>query len=249
MKRLRLTACLAILFPIFATAQIPVSDVDLTRFYLRIGASSVHPDDSHTSLKYYLFQDWELYRTSWETDDDTTWNISGVWRPLPYLGVELMHVGDSGHPLSLGNFRARPGRDNIHFGRFSLSSTNLFVNWYMTDLDCLGQPYLGIGVNYSDYHDDHLYPEFQNYLINSGMATGPGHFGVGHSWGVTAQLGVDWRLGWGKMRSWLINAAVIYVDSSVDAEVTFPTTLGYERLYSDFNTDPWTFNLGVTYEF
>ena len=51
------------------------------------------------------------------------------------------------------------------------------------------------------------------------------------------------------MRSWLINAAVIYVDASVDAEVTFPTTRGYERLYSDFNTDPWTFNLGVTYEF
>ena len=249
MKSLRLAVCLAFLFPLFAKAQIPVSDVDLTRFYLRLGASFVYPDDNNTSLKYYLFQDWELYRTHWEIEEDTTWNISGVWRPLPYLGVELLYVDDSDHSLLLQNFRARPGRDNIHFGRFSASSANLFVNWYMTDLDCLGQPYLGIGVNYSDYYDDELYPEFQDYLISSGMATGPGHFGLGHSWGASAQLGIDWRLGRGFMRSWLINAAIIYTDSNIDAEVTFPTSLGYERLYSEFETNPWTLNLGITYEF
>lgn len=249
MKKLKLAVCLVFLFPFITQAQIPVSDVDLTRFYVRVGASFVYPDDNNTSLKYYLLQDWQLYRTKWEIEDDTTWNVSGVWRPLPYLGIEMLYVADSDHSLLLQNFRARPGRDNIHFGRFSASSANLFVNWYMTDLECLGQPYIGVGLNYSDYYDDDLYPEFQHYLQGSGMATGPGHFGITHSWGASAQLGIDWRLGRGFMRSWLINAAVIYTDSNPDAEVTFPTTLGYERLYSEFETNPWTLNLGITYEF
>ncbi|MCK7596205.1 hypothetical protein M0G74_02860 [Microbulbifer sp. CAU 1566] len=250
MKKLKLAATLVLLFPLLAKAQIPVSDVDLTRFYVRAGASFVYPDDNNTTLKYYLLQDWELYRTHWEIEDDTTWNVSGVWRPLPYLGLELLYIGDSDHSLLLQNFRGRPGRDNIHFGRFSASSANLFVNWYMTDLDCLGQPYIGIGVNYSDFYDDDIYPEFNHYLFGSGMATRPAAaFGMTHSWGASAQLGIDWRLGRGIASSWLINAAIIYTDANSDTEVTFPTSDGYERLYSDFEVNPWTLNLGITYEF
>ncbi|MBB5210976.1 OmpW/AlkL family protein [Microbulbifer hydrolyticus] len=249
MKKLRLAAILMFLFPVFANAQIPVSDVDLKRFYVRLGASFVYPDDDATSLKYYLLQDWDLYRTKWDIEDDTTWNVSGVWRPLPYLGLELLYVGDADHSLRLENFRAYPGRDNIYFGRFSMSSANLFVNWYMADLDCLGQPYLGIGVNYSDFYDDELNPEFQRYLMGSGLSNGLAKFGMGHSWGASAQLGIDWRLGRGIARSWLINAAVMYTDADTDGVITYPTEPGYDRLYSDFETNPWTLNLGVTYEF
>jgi len=249
MHKLRLAAILVFLFPVTASAQIPVSDVDLTRFYLRVGASAVYPDDDITSLKYYLLQDWELYKTKWDIEDDTTWNVSGVWRPLPYFGLELMYIGDADHSLQLENFRAYPGRDNIYFGRFSTSSANLFVNWYMTDLECLGQPYIGIGLNYSDFYDDELNPEFQKYLIASGTSTGLAKFGVGHSWGASAQLGIDWRLGRGVARSWLINAAVIYTDTDTDGVVTYPIAPGYDRLYADFETNPWTLNLGVTYEF
>lgn len=250
MKKLRLAVTFALLFPFLAQAQIPVSDLDLTRFYLRLGASFVYPDDNNTSLKYYVVQDWELYRTSWDIEEDTTWNVSGVWRPLPYLGLELLYVGGADHSLRLKNFRGNPGRDGIHFGRFTASSANMFVNWYMTDLNCLGQPYIGIGVNYSDFYDDNLNPDFQQYLVNSGMATGPGKLGIGHSWGASAQLGLDWRLGRaGALSSWLINAAVIYTDADTDAVVTYPVNPGYERLYSNFETNPWTLNLGVTYEF
>ncbi|WOX04611.1 OmpW/AlkL family protein [Microbulbifer pacificus] len=249
MKILRLAASLIFIPPLLASAQIPVSDLDLTRFYLRMGGSFVYPDDDGTPLKYYELQDWQLYRTNWDIEEDTTWNVSGVWRPLPYLGLELLYVGDADHSLHLENFRAYPGRDNIYFGRFSTSSANLFVNWYMTDLDCLGQPYLGIGLNYSDFYDDELNPEFQRYLMDSGMAAGLGKLGMGHSWGASAQLGIDWRLGRGFASSWLINAAVIYTDTSTDAVVTYPVSPGYERLYSDLDTNPWTLNLGITYEF
>lgn len=249
MMRLRLAAILLFLFPFYAKAQIPVSDVDLTRFYLRVGASAFYPNDHATSLKYYLFQDWELYKTKWEIEEDSGWNVSGVWRPLPYLGLELLYTDSADHSLLLKNFRAYPGQDNIHFGRFTTSSANLFVNWYMMDLECLGQPYIGIGVNYSDFYDDDVYPEFKNYLINSGMSNGRAYFGMRHSWGASAQLGIDWRLGRGLTRSWLINAAVMYTDANSDGIVTFQTPEGYDRLYSNFETNPWTVNLGITYEF
>ena len=247
MKKLKLAAAVASLFPALSLAQIPVSEVDLTRFYLRVGASFVYPDDDNTSLKYYLLQDWELYKTGWEIDDDTTWNASVVWRPLTYLGVELLYIGGAEHTLDLTNFRGYPGRDNIAFGEFSASSANLFVNWYWLDETCLGQPYLGIGVNYTHFYDDALNREFQGYLVDSGMAVGPGKFGMGHSWGASAQIGIDWRLGHGS--AWLINAAAIYTDANTDAVVTYPASPGYERLYSDFEYNPWTLNLGVTFEF
>ncbi|WP_299595446.1 OmpW family outer membrane protein [uncultured Microbulbifer sp.] len=249
MKKLRLAAILVLLFPVYANAQISVSDVDLKRFYIRLGASFVYPDDNATSPKHYLLQDFELYQTKWEIEEDTTWNTSAVWRPLPYLGLEVLYVGGSDHSLHLENFRVYPGRDNIYFGRFSMSSANLFINWYMNDLDCLGQPYLGVGVNYSDFYDDELNPEFQRYLMGKGMTSDLSKFGMGHSWGASAQLGIDWRLGRGIAQSWLINAAVIYTDASTDGVVTYPTNPGYDRLYSDFDTNPWTLNLGITYEF
>ncbi|MFV8781398.1 OmpW/AlkL family protein [Microbulbifer sp. SA54] len=247
MKKLTLAAAVALISPAVTLAQIPVSDVDLTRFYVRLGASFVYPDDDNTSLKFDVLQHWELYRTGWKIDDDTTWNVSGVWRPLNYLGVELLYIGEATHGADLTRFNAYPGRDNIHFGRFATTSANLFVNWYMTDETCLGQPYLGIGVNYTDFYDDELNPEMQRFLMDSGLATGLAKFGMGHSWGASAQLGLDWRLGHG--RAWLINAAVMYTDTDTDGAVTFPISPGYDRLYADFEYSPWTLNLGVTYEF
>ncbi|WGL16165.1 hypothetical protein PVT68_15500 [Microbulbifer bruguierae] len=247
MKKLKLAASLALLSPALTLAQIPVSDVDLTRFYVRLGASFVYPDDDNTPLKYYVLQDWEFYRTGWDIDENVTWNISGVWRPLPYLGVEAMYIGSPDHSLTITNFRAHPGRDNIEFGFFTTSSANLFVNWYWQDESCLGQPYIGIGVNYTDFYDDELDPEMQRYLKTSGMATGLSKLGIGHSWGASAQIGIDWRLGHG--RRWLINAAAMYTDADTDAVVTFPTRPGYGRLYSDIEYNPWTLNLGITYEF
>ncbi|WP_295798087.1 OmpW family outer membrane protein [uncultured Microbulbifer sp.] len=247
MKKLKLAAAVALLFPALCVAQIPVSELDLTRFYLRVGASFVYPDDDNTPLKYQVLQDWDLYRTGWEVEDDTTWNASVVWRPLSYLGLEMLYIGGADHSLDLTNFHGYPGRDNIAFGNFSASSANLFINWYWMDETCLGQPYIGIGVNYTHFYDDELNAEFQNYLIDSGIAAGQGKLGAGHSWGGSAQLGLDWRLGHG--RTWLINAAAIYTDASTDAVVTFPVNPGYDRLYSDIEFNPWTFNLGVTYEF
>ncbi|WP_288131174.1 OmpW family outer membrane protein [Microbulbifer sp.] len=252
-KAAGLSAVLALTLSLITTpsarAQIQASDIDLTRFYLRLGVSFVYPDDDATSLKYYLLQDWELYRTHWEVEEDTTWNISAVWRPLPYAGLELLYINGADHSLTVENFRAYPGRDFIKFGRVASSSANLFVNWYMLDDDCLAQPYLGIGVNYSDFYDDALNSDFQHYLQDSGISTGPAKFGMGHSWGASAQLGIDWRLGRGRASSWMINASVMYTDANTDGVVTYPISPGYDRLYSDFETNPWTLNLGVTYEF
>lgn len=247
MKSLRLTAALAFFSPFYASAQIPVSDVDLTRFYLRLGASFIYPQDDATALKYDLLQHWDLYNTRWKIDDDTTWNFSTAWRPLPYFGLEFLYIGGAEHHADLTRFSYYPGRDNIRFGDFKTTSANLFANWYMTDETCLGQPYLGVGVNYTDFYDDKLDRQFQDYLVDSGLAVRSSYFGMGHSWGVSAQLGLDWRLG--QDRSWLINGAILYTDADTDAQVIFPTKPGYERLYFDYDYNPWTLNLGVTYEF
>ena len=99
MKKLRLAAILTLLFPLFASAQISVSDVDLKQFYLRLGVGVVYPDDEATSPKEYVLQGSDLYQTTWDIEEDTTWNISWVWRPLSYVGLEILYVGGSDHSL------------------------------------------------------------------------------------------------------------------------------------------------------
>jgi outer membrane protein W len=230
-----------------AMAEVTVGNINLGNFIVRMGASYVRPDEDSTALKFAVLQHWDFYDTSWEMDSDITWNISGVWKPLENWGVELMYIGSADYDITLTRFKGFPGRDRIHLGDFAASSSNVFINWYPLNSTCLVQPYMGIGLNYTDFHDESLHGEMQFFLVDSGLATGGGSFGLGHSWGATAQAGVDFNFG--RDRSWLVNAAVLYIDSDSDVLITFPTQPGYDRLYADFDYNPWVINLGVGYRF
>ena len=247
MKLTRLIAILALILPMGVQAQQDWREVDWGDFILRLGGSYIHPDDNATSLKYVVLQHWDLYNTSWEFDSDITWNISGVWRPMDNWGIELMHINGAQYDVDLDRFTGIPGQHLIELGEFKASSTNAFVNWYGLDSLCLGRPYIGIGVNYTDYHDVKLSREFSNYLIDSDLATRRGKFNLGHSWGWAAQAGVDFNFG--PDIPWLANLAVLYFKSDTDARVTFPTRIGHDHFYADVDYDPWIINLGVGYKF
>ncbi|WP_323845389.1 OmpW/AlkL family protein [Microbulbifer magnicolonia] len=233
--------------PPLASAQQDWREMDWGDFIVRLGGSYIHPDDESTSLKFRVLQHWDLYNTSWEIDTATTWQISGVWRPMEQWGVELLHINGAEYDVDLDYFTGTPGRELIELGDFKATSTLAFANWYMLDDTCLGRPYLGVGINYTDFHDVSLSGEFSDFLINSGLATGRGNFNLGHSWDWAVQAGVD--LSFGRNSPLLINAAVLYFLSDTDATVTFPTELGQNRLYAQFDYDPWIVNLSFGFKF
>jgi len=247
MKWMRFLAAIWILLPPLAGAQPDWREMDWGDFIVRVGGSYIHPDGEATSLQFRVLQHWDLYNTTWEIDSTRTWQISGVWRPMENWGVELIHINGADYDVDLDYFTGIPGRELINLGDFKATSTLAFVNWYILDSTCLGRPYIGAGINYTDFHDVDLSGEFNDFLVNSGLSTGRAQFNLGHSWDWAAQAGIDFSFN--RESPLLVNASVLYFWSDADATVTFPTELGQDRFYAQFDYDPWVFNLGVGYKF
>lgn len=64
------------------------------------------------------------------------------------------------------------------------------------------QPYVGLGINYTNFFDE----ETTGPLAGSDLS-------LDDSWGVAAQVGLDWMLG----DTWFVNADVRWIDINTDA--------------------------------
>jgi len=238
---------LALILSPAAQAQQDWRDVDWGDFIVRAGGTYVHPKADSSTLQFSVLQHWDLFRTKWDQDSDTTWNISAAWRPTEHWGVEFVQLFDAHYDVDLLRFNANPGRDSIKLGRYSARSSNLFVNWYPLGPNCLGRPYFGVGVNYTDFRSEHLDREFNHFLVDTDLATGIGDLSLGYSWGWAGQIGMD--LTYNSQSPWLANIAVLYFDSDTKTRVTFPTKPGTDHFRAQLNYDPWVLNLGVGYKF
>ncbi|WGL17485.1 outer membrane beta-barrel protein [Microbulbifer bruguierae] len=221
-------------------------------YVVRVGASWIDPDDGDDQLK---FRDTWL-NEGFDVDADTTWNISGAWLPAEHWGVELMYIGETNHDMELE--RVRDGNliydiDSYDVGSFDASYANAFVNWYILPSTCMGRPYVGIGVNYTDFSDEGFSRRFNDLLIDEDLILTDASVGMGHSWGVTGQVGVDFRFG--RDSAFLVNAALLYIDTDSDFNVYYKDPRSDDpaltRRVSVNNMDfsPWVFNLGVGYSF
>ncbi|WP_158078558.1 OmpW/AlkL family protein [Microbulbifer mangrovi] len=252
MKKTRILTPLAIAVAALISAQHAAADMwSDGDFVVRVGASWIDPDDGDDQFR---LSD-GYYGANFDVDADTTWNISGAWLPVEHWGVELMYIGDTKHDLDIDGVYFNNGPspvlpDRYRVGGFDAAYSNAYLNWYPLSRDCLGQPYVGIGVNYTDFSDEGLRRQLRDD-INSDPNIGIRNvdMGLGHSWGFTGQLGVDFRFG--RDSAFLVNAAVLYIDADTDL-TTYYTDNFDDRRYSvteSVDYSPWVFNLGVGYSF
>ncbi|MFD1218072.1 MULTISPECIES: OmpW/AlkL family protein [Microbulbifer] len=251
MKMTRVLTPLAIAISALVSAQqASAAWWDEGDYTVRVGASWVDPSDDKNNLR---LSD-RYHAVDMNLDTETTWNISGVWKPVEHWGVELMYVGATEQDMKIR--RIRSGNQiisggNFKLGQFDASYSNAFVNWFPLSEDCLGQPYVGIGVNYTDFSDESYSRDVNDVLIDSGETLNGASLGLGHSWGVVGQVGVDFRFG--REDSFLVNAAVMYIDADTDFN-TYYRTAEFPRVtqkltVNDIDYSPWVFNLGVGYSF
>lgn len=251
MKIIRATHTLVFAVLAMAGAQQVTANTGYTAdtFLVRIGVSYVDPDEDSTNFVFDDLLAPGFFGAELDIDEEWGGNISAVWLPVEHWGLELMFTGGVNHDADLRRFRGLlPVTDKMHLGSFDVQMSDLFLNWYFLDPSCLGQPYVGIGVNYTDFHDEDLSSVASQYLIDNHGAIDFGSLGMGYSWGVAAQAGIDFMFG--RDSQWLGNASIIYRDVDVDQiNISFPVPDGGNRLIADFDYDPWTLNLGVGYKF
>ncbi|WP_160153155.1 OmpW family protein [Microbulbifer sp. ALW1] len=253
MKMTRVLTPLAIAVAAMVSAQQAAADMwSDGDFVVRVGASWVDPDDGNDQFR--LSDD--LLGLNFDVDSDTTWNISGAWLPVEHWGVELMYIGATDHDLDITGIRdgnVTYSTDRYRVGGFEASYSNAYLNWYPLSRDCMGQPYVGIGVNYTDFSDESLRGELRDFINDPdvGLDVRNVDYGLGHSWGFTGQIGVDFRFG--RDSAFLVNAAVLYIDADTDL-TTYYTNVALEgrprlSVTDDVDYSPWVFNLGVGYSF
>ena len=222
-------------------------------FMVRVGASYITPNSEQVSFVDQSFQYFDAFRARIDPDDEWGWFINGEWKPMDHWGVELSYIdGDSHEGGDNRGFFSIAGFDGEirDLGEFEPEMSTVSVKWYPLDPSCLVQPYMGVGINYTDFSGEKFNGVRRSELRDLGLR---GDFSLGNTWGYTWQVGADFYFGHDS--AWLINVAAIYVDSETDMSFTVYDDGTLDRDYffesysGDYQYSPWTFNLGVGYRF
>lgn len=140
------------------------------------------------------------------------------------LGIELLAATPFSHDVSLKGVGKIADTKQL--------PPTLVAQYYFGDAQSALRPYIGVGVNYTNFYDS----EFTNDL--NGALT---DLSLSNSWGVAGQVGLDYQLS----KNWLVNASVWYMQISTD--VKFKLAGAPVKIETDI--DPWVYMVSIGYTF
>ena len=140
------------------------------------------------------------------------------------IGIELLAATPFSHDISL------PGVGKI--AETKQLPPTLVVQYYFGNAESKLRPYIGGGVNFTNFYDNEFTNDLDGALADLSM---------GNSWGLAAQVGIDYQVN----KNWLVNASVWYAQISTDVKFNLggsPTTI-------ETDIDPWVYMVSVGYTF
>lgn len=192
-------------------------------FIVRIGPALIEPNDSSDDVE-------GIPGTEVAVDNNVTLGFTIGYMLTSNIGVELLGVTPSPHDL-----RGRQAIGALNkIGEVDVFPPTLCLQYYLGNSPTF-QPYIGAGINYTHFSNEDTSASLETAL------GGSTDLDVDDSWGLAAQVGVDVSIN----DSWLVNAAIWYVD--IDADATLST--GAVDRDVDIEIDPWVFFIGVGKKF
>jgi len=161
-----------------------------------------------------------------EVGEDTQVGLTLTYMYTDNIGIELLAATPFKHQITgtLGLAEA-PVADTTHL------PPTVTVNYYPEMADSPFQPYVGAGINYTNFLDT------QSHLTNTNVD-------LDSSWGLAAHAGVDYAI----TENWSLNAAVWYIDLSTTATLSSIGAGGLDSTV-DVDIDPTVYMVGVSYKF
>ncbi|MGL4858652.1 MAG: outer membrane protein OmpW [Enterobacteriaceae bacterium] len=217
MKKLSL-ACLiaAVMAPSFASAH-KAGD-----FIVRGGTATVRPNESSD----------KVLGGELTVNNNTQLGLTFGYMVTDNFGVELLAATPFNHKIGLSSAEGIGSIATVK----QLPPT-LMAQWYFDTPNKSLFPYLGVGVNYTNFFD----ASFNNNVKNDPELK-LHDLELDDSWGVAVQAGLDYKL----TDDWLINASVWWID--IDSTAKFKDGAG-NRYSIDTRIDPVVFMFGVGYTF
>lgn len=175
---------------------------------VRAGVASVQPDESMEAGS-------TLDTLNAGLDNNEQLGITASYMLTSNIGVELLAATPFSHDIPL------PGANTV--AETKHLPPTLSLQYYPMDAKSALQPYVGVGVNYTTFFSE------ESTL---------GDLKLDDSWGLAAQVGVDYAIN----ENMVLNAAMWYIDIDSDASLN-GADIGTVQI------DPMVYMLGVGYKF
>ncbi|MEL4279468.1 MULTISPECIES: outer membrane protein OmpW [Shewanella] len=185
---------------------------------VRAGAVTVAPNESSANV---------LNLGEFSVDNDTQLGLNFGYMLTDNFGIELLAATPFSHSVSL----PAPGVGEI--AETKQLPPTLVAQYYFGDAQSKLRPYVGVGVNYTNF--------FDNDFNAHGKSLGLSNLSMSTSWGLAAQVGLDYQFN----KNWLVNASVWYAQISTDVKFT----AGTDQYVFETDIDPWVYMVSVGYTF
>ncbi|MGE6435761.1 outer membrane protein OmpW [Shewanella baltica] len=181
---------------------------------VRAGAIVVAPNESSDDV---------AGKGEFQISNDTQLGLNFGYMLTDNFGVELLAATPFSHDVSLGGTKIADTKQ--------LPPT-LVAQYYFGNSQSVVRPYIGVGVNYTNFYDNEFTNDLGGALTDLSMTT---------SWGLAAQAGVDYQVN----KNWLVNASVWYAQISSDVKFK----LSGDTVVIGTDIDPWVYMVSVGYTF
>lgn len=199
---------------------------------LRAGAITVDPHEDSGDI-YVGALSTSVPGTKATLDSDTQLGLNFAYMLTDNVGIELLAASPFTHDVGVAGMPGGFASLNGKLGELKHLPPTLSLVYYPLDSKSAFQPYVGAGINYTWFFDDKL----------SSEAEGKGFSGLDmkDSWGLAAQVGMDYML----TENVMVNAQVRYID----IDTTGTTSFGGAKVKVDVDVDPMVYMVGLGYKF
>ncbi|WP_405119976.1 OmpW/AlkL family protein [Pseudomonas leptonychotis] len=199
---------------------------------VRAGAITVDPQESSGDI-WVGALDTDVAGTKATLNSDTQLGLNFAYMLTNNIGIELLAATPFSHDVGVKGMPGAFAGLNGKLGELKHLPPTLSVVYYPLDSSSAFQPYVGAGINYTWFFDTELSSEAQDKGF-SGLD-------MKDSWGLAAQVGMDYML----TDSIMLNAQVRYID----IDTTGTTHILGDKVKVDVDVDPFVYMVGLGYKF
>jgi len=194
---------------------------------IRGGLANVVPDESSSNI--IVGSDLGVNLT---VGNDTQLGLNIAYFVTDRINIEVLAATPFTHDVNFGV--PDPLGTGNKLGEVTHLPPTVTLNYYFNNPSSAFQPYIGAGINYTIFFDE----EF----THENTAAGLGGLSLDDSFGLSAQIGVDYMLN----DAWFINGSVRWVD--IDTEASFNLN-GTPGSVNSIEIDPMVYMIAIGYKF
>ena len=187
-------------------------------FIVRAGAAIVSPNDSSGDVLGSSALEFSV-------DSNTQLGLTLGYMFTDNISFEVLAATPFSHGISVNGVGEVAETKHL--------PPTFMVQYYFGDSESDFRPYVGAGINYTVFFDESL--------TGTGKNAGLTDVSLDDSWGLAANVGMDYMIN----DDWFLNASIWYADIGTTA--TYKTAT--DTFKTDVDIDPWVFMIGGGYNF